>query len=206
MSERPSELGRSKPRVLASKRPTKVGRLFSQAWRYSRPEDLESNERALLLEAIEPHLSPGQLITVRARLLGPMEWMNHYAAQSRWRHSALRLIGVLASAATPALAGLSLRTATVVVGVIAAASLAVDQFLGFGDRWRHHRAVSEALKREGWLFVELRQSEPDADKNEAFAKFAQRVEHILSEHWATYLSVLAAERPTGGGQNQNSTS
>jgi hypothetical protein len=178
---------------------SRLGELLSKLWRYKTPDDLEPDEREWLTTAMQTHLAADAsladdgLLTVEARVLGPMKWMNHYAAQSRWRHSALRLIGVLAGSITPALAGLELRWPTVIAGVVAASSLAVDQSLGFGDRWRHHRAISEALKREAWLFIERRQSERSRPLEVDFAEFIRRVEDLLRDHWASYL-VLAADR------------
>src|SRR4051812_3818307 len=86
---------------------SRIRHLVTRAWRYSTPDDLEVDERDRLRRAMraqlaaEPEHVDDRLLTVEARVLAPMKWMNHYAAQSRWRHSALRLAGVLAGSVTP---------------------------------------------------------------------------------------------------------
>jgi Protein of unknown function (DUF4231) len=79
-------------------------------------------------------------------------------------HGATTLIGVFASLATPVAAGIATtntglgawaRPVTLVIGLIGATAVAINQILRTGPRWRLYRASYEDLAAEGWPILTL---------------------------------------------------
>lgn len=83
------------------------------------------------------------------------------------------------------------------LGVIVAATSAVEHFLNTGERWRHFRATVERLKSQAWLFVE--QADPayqtDDGHRAAFLAFAAVAEQAFSDESIRYVTHVISERP-----------
>jgi hypothetical protein len=85
----------------------------------------------------------------------------------------------------------------VALGVIVAATSAVEQFLNTGERWRHYRATVERLKSQAWLFIE--QADPayrtGGDHRAAFPTFVASAEQAFSDESIRYVTQVISERP-----------
>jgi hypothetical protein len=136
-----------------------------------------------------------------------VEAVDAFDRAARWNlklHHVLRLVATIAGVASPALLGLSLTTedsATKWVAfaftLITATALATDTLFGFGDRWSHHRKVAEALKSEGWLYIQLADRYTGFTHEEARAGFAEQVERLAREQVTRYVEEIAPLRETG---------
>lgn len=143
------------------------------------------------------------------RWLDQVEWMGQKASQAQRRYYALRLTTMIGAVAVPALAsGTALggdlaRTSKIaiwVVGLIVAASAAVEQLFHYGDRWHHYRQTAERLRAQGWLFFELAApySANGRTHAAAFPAFMRDVEQTLQGDVEAYVTNVTAE--TGGGR------
>jgi hypothetical protein len=147
-------------------------------------------------------------------LSGGLAWMQRYARRNRVLHSIFRLTVVVGGVTVPALVSLDLRGdasttvrwATFGISLLAAISAAIDELFSYGDKWRHYRGIAEALKSEGWSFVQLTGPYRGRTHAETAADFAGVVERIAQEESSTYLTTIAVERDDGasgrGGQPQ----
>src|SRR4051794_30939070 len=130
------------------------------------------------------------------RLLGQLGWMQAYAQKNRMLHQGFRLTVILAGVTVPALVSLSLageaatwvRWLTFGLSLVAALAAAVDEFLAFGDKWRHFRGIAETLKSEGWSFVQRVGPYESLDHDAASRLLAMQVENISKREWETYLA------------------
>src|SRR5512142_3441127 len=143
---------------------------------------------------------------VRDRWLDQVVWLQRTVAVAQRRYYLLRLIAVIGAVVVPALAGPGapaqapgwVRWAALVVSVVVAAALTVEQFFHYGDRWRHYRMVAERLKSEGWQYFELAGGYADLSCHaDGFRRFAGRVEDILGEDVQRHVEeVVVADRAT----------
>lgn len=151
-------------------------------------------------------LTPLQQQCLRARWLDQVLWMEGQATSSRRWYYVLRLTSILGGLLIPALVGLDVgnddpvvraggRYAIVVLSLLVAISVALEQFFSYGERWRHYRRMVETLKIEGWQFFQLtvRYRRYD-DHAEAFPLFAARVEEILQRDVEQYIADLTQEQ------------
>jgi hypothetical protein len=142
---------------------------------------------------------------LRSRWLEQLDWVGSRANEARDRYYRLRLTTVIGAVLVPGLVSVSfadgaletsLRVTTWVVSLVVAVSAAVEQFFHFGERWQHYRRNVERLKSEGWRFFELTDGYA-ATHASAFPEFARRVEAILQEETAVFISEVTAERQQG---------
>lgn len=120
------------------------------------------------------------------------------------RYYALRLVAIIGGVIIPALMSLNVRGATVsgevrrttfVLSLMVAISLAVEEFLRFGERWRHYRRLVESLKNDGWQFFQLSGPyQSHSSHQEAYPAFAARVEEILQGEVEVYITQVMRER------------
>jgi Protein of unknown function (DUF4231) len=128
---------------------------------------------------------------LRLRWLDQVLWMEERAKHTKVLYYILRITMIIFSAIIPVLVGSRLFTGDAiawVTGVVFVLSLlvaigaALDEFLRYGERWRHYRLKVELLKNEGWLFLQLAGrhykefSWYAKGHAEAYPRFAQRVE------------------------------
>lgn len=167
-----------------------------------------ATERSTLIRELDhPHhlyalieelsLDPLHVKFLRYRWLAYVTWLDRQARRSYILHRFLRTLIVIGGVLTPALVSLNLgedtRTTimwpTFAVGVVVAVSVALDELFQFGDNWTHYRRIAEMLKSEGWRFFQ--RSEPYrrySSHQEAFPRFADRVEAIVQQEVDTYFS------------------
>lgn len=123
-------------------------------------------------------------------------------------HYLLRIPAIVLATIVPALIAADLgangRALAVALGVIVAATSAVEQFLNTGERWRHYRATVERLKSQAWLFIE--QADPayqtDGGHRAAFPAFAAGAEQAFSDESIRYVTQVISERPAAGAADR----
>lgn len=165
-------------------------------YRDSLKQDLGSLVDALELDDIQRHF-------LRSRWLDQVLWMEERADQARRRYYALRLIAATGGVVVPTLVSLGasgttesvLRGVTIALSLLVAMSLAVEELMRFGERFRHYRRTVELLKSEGWQFFQLTGPyRRRATHFDAYQSFAARVEGIIQPSVEVYITDVVAEK------------
>jgi hypothetical protein len=161
-----------------------------------------------LIDAVD--LDDMQRRFVRSRWLDQVLWMESRADHARRRYYGLRLTAALGGVTVPTLVGLGtdgtagdvLRGLTIGLGLLVAMSVAVEELIRYGERFRHYRRTVELLKSEGWQFFQL--SGPYrryGTHRLGYPSFAARVEGIIQPSVEVYVSELVAEHKEGKEPN-----
>jgi len=164
--------------------------------------DQFKQEICTLIEQID--LSDLQKQFMKARWLEQLLWLEGRAQTTRNQYYFLRLLTIIGGVIVPALVSLNINAndVQVVVGWLAfglsqvvAISAAVEEFFHYGERYRHYRNTAEAMKIEGWQFLQLSGSYRHAQNHaEVYPDFAQRVESIIQRDVEAYLSEVIREK------------
>ena len=164
--------------------------------------DQFKQEICALIEQID--LSDLQQQLMKSRWLDQVLWLEGRAEQTRNRYYFFRLITIVGGVIVPALVSLNINTNNVkaVVGWFAfglsqavAISAAVEEFFHYGERFRHYRNTAEAMKIEGWQFLQLSGAYSNTESHaEVYPDFAQRVESIIQRDVEGYLSEVVQEK------------
>jgi hypothetical protein len=148
---------------------------------------------------------------MKDRWLDQVCWFDEKAVQvNRW-HSALRIIAITGGVLVPGLVSVSTSKGShwleelaqplaFVVSLLVAASVGLDGFFHFGERWLHYRRTAELLKIEGWSFIEgagpYRRHEGRTNFHDAaFPTFATQVEKLVRRDVEVYLTEVVQEKP-----------
>jgi hypothetical protein len=163
-------------------------------------------DEALFERAIDEIRPNKQIQTyLKRRYLEYLKWLERGSATNLIVYYGLRIPAIVLAALVPALIALDLgtvgRTVTVFLGVIVAATTAVEHFLASGQRWRHYRGSVELMKSEGWLFLHRTGPYSGFDSLEtAFPEFVGRVESLMRDEVREYVStIIAQEQPSATG-------
>jgi hypothetical protein len=121
---------------------------------------------------------------LRFRWLDQVLWMEKRANHAKALYYILRLTTIVCGVIIPALVSLGYRSENplfwlvFVLSLLVAISAALEEFLRYGEQWRHYRLKVELLKNEGWLFFQLsgRRYRHFLSHAEAYPRFARRVE------------------------------
>jgi Protein of unknown function (DUF4231) len=137
---------------------------------------------------------------LRRRYVGSVDWLERAARQAHLGHYALRIVAALAGVAVTALAGLNLESGDVgwaifALGLLVAATLALDALLNLEARWLHYRAHSEELKSRLWQFVQLGGALEGERLERARQEFVAETERFLVGETQTYVKGVARSRP-----------
>lgn len=159
-------------------------------------------EISALIEQID--LPDLQKQFMKARWLEQLLWLEGRAQTTRNQYYFLRLLTIIGGVIVPALVSLNINAndVQVVVGWLAfglsqvvAISAAVEEFFHYGERYRHYRNTAEAMKIEGWQFLQLSGSYRHAQSYaEVYPDFAQRVENIIQRDVEGYFSKVVQEK------------
>ncbi len=150
---------------------------------------------ALELEELRKH-------ALRSRWLDQTLWMENQAQKARLGYQTLRLTAIVGGVIIPALVSLDIagqaalwvRLTVIVLSLLVAISAAVQDFFHFGERWRHYRRLAETLKSEGWAFFQMAGPyRRYTGHNEAYLRFAQRVEEISQQDIEAYAAEMMLE-------------
>ena len=141
---------------------------------------------------------------MKARWLDQLLWLEGRAQTTRNQYYFLRLLTIIGGVIVPALVSLNINAndVQVVVGWLAfglsqvvAISAAVEEFFHYGERYRHYRNTAEAMKIEGWQFLQLSGSYRHARSYaEVYPDFAQQVENIIQRDVEGYFSKVVQEK------------
>ena len=168
-------------------------------------------ERQMTAEALESALAKIELTDlqrdlVRIQWLQTLSWMDRRARKSWALYSFLRLVAILGAVFVPALVAVNasaewattVRVATFSLSLCVAIATALESFFRSGERWRHYRRNSEALRLEGMQYLML--SGPynnAASHGDGFHLFATRLNAILSSELDTYFTRVAVDKQPG---------
>jgi hypothetical protein len=169
-----------------------------------------SRDRLLRVIALL-HMSDEHKEWMRDRWLDQVQWFDQHARNANRRYYVLRVIAITGGVLVPALVSLSpglseawiwdwVKPTAFVVSLLVAASVGLDSFFRFGDRWRHFRRTAELLKTEGWLFIEgggrYKQHQHRSDFHDRFFPlFATKVEELVRRDVEVYLTRIVQEKP-----------
>ena len=138
---------------------------------------------------------------LRGRWLDQMQWMSNKARKVKKWHYALRLTAIIGGLLVPALVNVELgdmhKFVITVVSLLVAISTAVEEFCRYGEQWQHYRQNSEALRTEGWQFVQLvgnYANEQYPKHEDAYPKFASRVEEIIQREVGVYVTEVLGKK------------
>jgi len=152
--------------------------------------DYADDAASTFREAFENlELQPRQRNHLEERWLDRLLWHELKATLDARKYLALRLTVLIGAATATAFAGLTLAgaKATWVSGLIFALALATTIAAGIlelfkvGERARHHRAIAETLKHEGWLFLQSAGPYRGRSPSDSFPEFSSRIEAILDD-------------------------
>ena len=162
-------------------------------------------ELSSLIEALE--LSDLRKRFLRSRWLDQMFWFEDKAGQNQRRYYGLRLVTIAAGVVVPALVGVNVREsvttdlAWVIFGLSLAVALAaaLDGFFRFGERWRNYRHTAEALKSQGWLYLQLAGPYTGfGSHSKAYPVFAARIEAVIQHDVDVYITQVVHEGKQDG--------
>jgi Protein of unknown function (DUF4231) len=168
-------------------------------------------KREMTAEALESALAKTELTDlqrelVRIQWLQTLAWMDRRAGKNWAVYTFLRLVAILGAVFVPALVAVNasaewattLRIATFTLSLCVAIATALESFLRSGDRWRHYRRNSEALRLEGMQFLMLSGPYNDAASHgDGFHLFATRLNGILGSEVDAYFTKVAVEKQPG---------
>lgn len=158
-----------------------------------------------LIEVLE--LSDLRKQFLRSRWLDQIFWLEDRARQNQRRYNSLRLITIIAGVVVPALVGLNVRRENVTtalawitfaLSLTVALAAALDGFFHYGDRWRNYRRTTEALKSQGWLFLQL--AGPYAaftSHAKAYPVFAGQIETLIQQDVDFFITHVVREAKSG---------
>lgn len=156
-------------------------------------------------------LSDLQKRFMKARWLDQLLWLEKRAKQTQNRYYWLRVLTIVGGVFIPALASLSLGGngqsyvgwATFILSQIVAISASIEEFFGYGDRYRRYRRSAEQMKHEGWSFLQLsgRYRERE-DYEAAYSVFANRVESIIKQDVEDYLAQMLQQEEKAQQQQE----
>ncbi len=171
----------------------------------------ESLER--LIETLD--LSTLQKQYMKSRWLDQLTYMSKRSRETRNWYYRLRMTAIIGSIVVPILLGLQpnikdskvdLRWLTIGLSGIVAVSTAVEEFFHFGDRWRHFRHTTEALKTQGWQFSQLGGLYSAYPTHQAaFQSFTTHVETLLQDENKLFVSEVVNEKTKGEASAETST-
>jgi hypothetical protein len=140
---------------------------------------------------------------LQSRWLDQVIWMEGKTDGARRWYYTLRLTTIIGGVIIPALVSLNIggqaaawmRWSVFVISLLVAISTAVEEFFRYGDRWRHYRQTVEALKSEGWQFLQLAGVyRRYKSHKQAYSRFATRVEEISQQDVQAYVSEVVEEK------------
>jgi hypothetical protein len=181
------------------------------------PAKADATDRERLLRVIEMlDMSEDKKEWMRDRWLDQAHWFDRRAREANRKYSALRVIAITGGVLVPALVSVSpgvstfwlwdwVKPTAFVVSLMVAASVGLDGFFHYGERWRHFRRTAELLKTEGWLFIEgggrykPHQHRPDFH-DRFFSLFATKVEELVRRDVEVYLTRIVQEKSEDSDQ------
>jgi len=139
---------------------------------------------------------------LKSRWLDQVTWAANRARSARNWYYSLRLTAIIGGILIPisVMVGQieSVRWMSWVatgLGALVSIAVAIEEFFDYGERWRHFRSTAELLKSEGWQFFQLSGAySRRKSHNDAYEKFATRVEEIIQSDVQVYISKIVRDR------------
>mgnify|MGYP002777038767 CR=1 FL=1 len=149
-------------------------------------------------------LSDLQKEFLKNRWLDQIMWLEGRATKERNRYYKLRMITIIGGVIVPALIGFQKGNqkwqeifgwSAFGLSQVVAVSAAVEEFFGYGEKYRSYRNTAEGLKIEGWQFFQMaglyRQFDTHSD---AYTIFADRVEQYIQQDLQGFISQLTGQQ------------
>jgi hypothetical protein len=173
-----------------------------------RRKNSRHQDEALLEKAIDEKIPRDAAVRefLRLRYLPYLRQLEDGASRYRVFHYSLRIPALTLSAIVPVLVAANLGDAgqavTIVIGVVVAGTIAVEQVFNSGARWRHYRGAVEAMKSDLWLFIERAGDYAQfPDHGAARTAFVTRAEALARGEFTEYLEAVVAA-PRGSAAEQ----
>lgn len=144
---------------------------------------------------------------IKNRWLDQLLWLEGKATKEQKSHYTLRLITIIGGVLVPAIVGFQKGEAqwqeiagwtAFALSQAVAVSAALEEFFGHGEKYRHYRNTAEALKIEGWQYLQMTGPylvfENHAD---AFPAFAERVEQYIRQDVQGFMAQLESSQAEG---------
>ncbi|WP_293106339.1 DUF4231 domain-containing protein [Moorena sp. SIO3I6] len=163
-----------------------------------------------LIDGID--LSEMQKRFIKARWLDQVLWLDKRANQSRNHYYSLRMITIIGGVIVPALVGINSSDGKIRVALgwtafgmsqVVAISAALEELFQYGKRYTQYRNSAEAMKIEGWQFLQLSGPYRRVEKHtQAFSKFSSRVEAIIRKDLEGYISEVQHDQEQAREQTE----
>lgn len=124
---------------------------------------------------------------IMKRLDDQIEWYDSRSLGAQTRYKALKFTTLIAGALVPLSAGLGWQAVIVGgIGVLIVVTEGIQQINQYHHNWVTYRSTCEALKHEKYIFNA--QAGPYSDSNEPLKLLAERVESLVSQEHAKWIS------------------
>jgi Protein of unknown function (DUF4231) len=173
----------------------------------------------LLWEAIDliEGLGDDRKAFLRSRWLDQVIYFENGAAHN-FKISSFAIVVTLVGAALIPVLTLSARTcvqtlplwgwncdvldySVVILGLAVTLAAGLRQAFSWDEQWRHYRRLSEALKSEGWDFIQLSGEYQGMDRDAAYIKFAGRIEASERTYVDAYVTRVVPPKPEEANEN-----
>ncbi|AOY84079.1 DUF4231 domain-containing protein [Moorena producens JHB] len=155
-----------------------------------------------LIDGID--LSDLQKRFIKARWLDQVLWLDKRANQCRNHYYALRMLTIIGGVIVPALVGINSSDGKIRVALgwtafglsqVVAISAALEELFQYGKHYTQYRNTAEAMKIEGWQFLQLSGPYRRVEKHtQAFTHFSSRVEVLIRKDVEGYISELEQDQ------------
>ncbi|WP_008314203.1 DUF4231 domain-containing protein [Leptolyngbya sp. PCC 6406] len=145
---------------------------------------------------------------IKNRWLDQVLWLEGRATKERNQHYFLRMVTIIGGVLVPAMVGFrspdrprfqeAITWVAFGVSQTVAISAAVEEFFSHGEKYRHYRNTAEALKIEGWQYMQLTgpyREYPTAE--DAYPIFAERVEYFIQQDLESFVERLEKKQDDG---------
>ncbi len=156
-------------------------------------------------------LSKLQKHYILSRWLEQVIWMESRAQNARRVYYMLKLTAIIGGLIVPALVGLNALNGFLgsiiywmifFISLTASISVGLEEFMRYGDRWRHYRSIVEEMKIVGWQFFQLAGRFKDYSSHKlAYVTFVNTVEGIMQREVQVFVSNVSTERQRDEEEN-----
>jgi Protein of unknown function (DUF4231) len=144
-------------------------------------------------------VAPAEQVTL-ARLDDQINWYSQKSSLNQRRYKSLKVLTIASAAVIPVVTTANVPHGSSIaagLGVLIAVAEGVQQLNQYNPNWTSYRATSEALKHEKFLY--LARAGPYRSAENPAASLAERVEALVSQEGAKWLTVQSAKPKDGAG-------
>lgn len=153
---------------------------------------------------------------ILSRWLEQVIWMESRAQNARRVYYTLKLTAIVGGLIVPSLVGLNALNGFLgdiiywmifFISLTASISVGLEEFMRYGDRWRHYRSIVEEMKIVGWQYFQLAGRFKDYSSHKlAYVTFVNTVESIIQREVQVFVSNVSAEHQKDDDDKQETTS